>query len=220
MKDAENRTGATAEAVAARAPEIDDAHRRHLLAFLLVKTAPVRGGVKPAELLRVRNCYEEVNEQGFRFCLTRRDIYFTLGLEYVELKAEEKSSLVLFFDRATLAATLGGLHGAAWLGRLGYPVADGVDACLAELKRRAQGRDFPHEVGVFVGYPVKDVVGFMKRLPASPAHRGPWRVYGNCAESLRRMRLYARAEEFARRALATCRDLGSFFDATSNLNMA
>ena len=36
----------------AETPGIDDAHRRALLRFLLVKTAAVRRGVKPAELLR------------------------------------------------------------------------------------------------------------------------------------------------------------------------
>ena len=43
---------------------IDWRHRRELLKFLLVKTAAVRQGVKPAELLRVRHCYEGVNSVG------------------------------------------------------------------------------------------------------------------------------------------------------------
>ena len=33
---------------------VDEAHRKELLRFLLVKTAAVRRGVKPGELLRVR----------------------------------------------------------------------------------------------------------------------------------------------------------------------
>lgn len=35
-------------------------------------------------------------------------------------------------------------------------------------------------------------MGFMRHLPATPLHHGLWRVYGSVAESLRRMRLYAR----------------------------
>jgi len=37
--------------------KIDDRHRKELLHFLLVKTAAVRRGVKPGELLRVRHCH-------------------------------------------------------------------------------------------------------------------------------------------------------------------
>ncbi|MDO4365847.1 MAG: hypothetical protein Q4D70_03560, partial [bacterium] len=96
-------------------PGIDDAHRRELLRFLLVKTAAVRRGVKPAELLRVRHCYAQTNAEGFRFCLYRRDIYFTLRLAYVELKVEEASSLVLFYDPQALAATLDEPHNRRWL---------------------------------------------------------------------------------------------------------
>ena len=42
-------------------PEVSQAHRRELLRFLLTKTAAVRSGIKPAELLRVRHCYKSKN---------------------------------------------------------------------------------------------------------------------------------------------------------------
>ena len=85
---------------------IDEEHRKELLRFLLVKTAAVRQGVKPAELLRVRHCYASVNAEGLRVCLYRSDIYGILRLDYVELKVEAESSLVLFYNPSTLATTL------------------------------------------------------------------------------------------------------------------
>ena len=65
---------------------IDEEHRKELLRFLLVKTAAVRQGVKPAELLRVRHCYSGVNAEGLRVCLYRSDIYCILGLDYVDAR--------------------------------------------------------------------------------------------------------------------------------------
>lgn len=195
-------------------PLIDDAHRRELLRFLLVKTAAVRKGVKPAELLRVRHCYAQTNAEGFRFCLYRRDIYFTLRLAYVELKVEAESSLVLFYDPAALDATLNARDNRDWLVRLGYPATGTTADFLAELVRRAPGDALPHEVGVFIGYPLKDVVGFMRHLPATPLHHGPWRVYGSVAESLRRMRLYARVEDWAAQALGAAPTLEDFYAMT------
>ena len=195
---------------------IDGRHRKELLRFLLVKTAAVRRGVKPGELLRVRHCYSGVSAEGMRVCLYRSDIYGILGLDHAELKVEEASSLVLFYNPPALEATLAEPRNARWLARMGYPAADAsVHAMLAHLVRRAATCDLPHEVGVFIGYPLKDVAGFMRRIPATPVHHGAWRVYGSAAESLARMRLYARAEADACEAFRRARGVDDFIDMIS-----
>jgi hypothetical protein len=189
------------------------------LRFLLVKTAAVRRGVKPGELLRVRHCYSGVNTEGMRVCLYRSDIYGILGLDYVELKVEEASSLVLFYNPSALGATLAEPRNARWLARMGYPAADAAPTplpkMLAHLVRRAALCDLPHEVGVFIGYPLKDVAGFMRHIPATPVHHGAWRVYGGADESLRRMRLYANAEANAAQVLDRSRGVEEFINAIS-----
>ena len=219
---------------------IDERHRKELLKFLLVKTAAVRRGIKPAELLRVRHCYEGVNAEGMRICLYRSDIYGVLGLDYIELKVENQSSLVLFYNPRALAGTLAEPRNARWLARMGYPVGEatgvppsgsadvrgsGAPAAslsgrslrnmLAHLASRAAGRELPHEVGIFIGYPLKDVAGFISRIPATPVHHGEWRVYGNAEESLRRMRLYAAAEADATAAFERASGVDDFIEMIS-----
>ena len=44
--------------------QISEKHRKELLRFLLLKTAAVRSGVKPGELLRVQHCYKSRNSEG------------------------------------------------------------------------------------------------------------------------------------------------------------
>ena len=195
--------------------KIDEGHRKELLKFLLVKTAAVRRGIKPGELLRVRHCYEGVNADGLRVCLHRSDIYSILRIDYVELKVESGSSLVLFYNRAALARTLAEARNRRWLERLGYPAGGSCDAMLAELCRRAFAEAIPHEVGVFIGYPLKDVAGFMRHIPATPVHRGAWRVYGDAAESLRRMRLYGMAEADASEAFERAGGIDEFIEMIS-----
>ena len=75
--------------------------------------------------------------------------------------------------------------------------------------------ELPHEVGVFIGYPLKDVAGFMQRIPATPVRHGAWRVYGGADESLRRMRLYANAEANAAQVLDRARGIEEFINAIS-----
>ena len=169
---------------------IDESHRKELLKFLLVKTAAVRQGIKPAELLRVRHCYSGVNAEGLRVCLYRSDIYCILGLDYVELNVQEDST------------SQGG-------------DAELLQRMLAHLVDRAAECELPHEVGVFIGYPLKDVAGFMQRIPATPVHHGAWRVYGGADESLRRMRLYANAEANAAQVLDRSRGVEEFINAIS-----
>ena len=199
-------------------PPICEDHRKELLRFLLVKTAAVRSGLKPAELLRVRHCYRMRNAEGFQFCLYRRDIFHTLRLDYLELRAEPQSSLALFYHPERLCQELALPEKRAILTRCGYPENATTETLLTMLRERFSREFLPHEVGVFIGYPAKDVVGFMDKLPRTPVHRGGWLVFGNPEESLSRMQLYRQIERFADRTLDTCTDLQDFFNRINRFN--
>ncbi|MBQ5319781.1 MAG: DUF3793 family protein [Oscillospiraceae bacterium] len=72
------------------------------------------------------------------------------------------------------------------LTRYGYPENMGIDECLDYLSSRIRGcADFPHEVGVFLGYPTEDVVGFIENKGENFKFCGCWKVYG-CEEKARR----------------------------------
>lgn len=197
--------------------QISEKHRRELLRFLLLKTAAVRSGVKPGELLRVQHCYKSRNSEGFNFCLYRADILETLKLNYLELRVEPESSLILFYHHETMAKTLSDTKNLSLLSTLGYPAGCDMDDLLAFLRERFAVEKIPHEVGVFIGYPLKDVKGFMEKLPRTPVHRGDWTVFGDAAESLEKMSLYRKAEEFAGKILDVCEDLQTFFDLITNI---
>ena len=86
---------------------------------------------------------------------------------------------------------------------------------LAHLVRRAGECDLPHEVGIFIGYPLKDVAGFIARLPSTPVHNGVWRVYGDAHESLARMKAYAQIEAEARETLQRAEGVEDFISMIS-----
>ncbi len=70
--------------------------------------------------------------------------------------------LCYMFRHAQLLTMLNGSREAAFLKELGYSsltVSDAVDTLCARL---STGGDFPHEVGLFLGYPVEDVIGFIE----------------------------------------------------------
>lgn len=162
--------------------------------FFFLKTAAVRFGVKPAELLRVRRHYKVCNSGGCCCCLKKAEILKTISLDNVELYSGADSSLFLFFRPERLAAVLSVPEHRELLFRHGYPAAHDLDADIEHLRRRFLSVEFPHEVGIFVGYPIKDVRGFIENQEPVFVHRGRWRVYGDPSESVRCMNIYRRAE--------------------------
>ncbi len=195
-----------------KAPKISESHRKELLRFLLEKTAAVRVGVKPGELLRVRHCYERENAEGLRYCLYRRDVYETLGLDFIELLREKESSLVLFYNRDVMERALACPDNASILASCGYSINANAAELLSELASRFAKYGICHEIGVFIGYPAKDVRGFIERLEPSPAHGTPWRVFGDVAESIRVASVYKGVEDFAHGALDAAATISGFFD--------
>lgn len=71
-------------------------------------------------------------------------------------------------------------------------------AFLAEVARRWQETgNIPHEIGLALGYPIKDVLGYMGVLPLPCTCCCGWRVYGDPAPSLDRSRAFVAARQQA-----------------------
>lgn len=64
----------------------------------------------------------------------------------------------------------------------GYPTSN-LDGLLAHLAYRLKTQpDFPHEIGVFLGYPLKDVIGFIQNKGQNFTCCGLWKSYSDPAE--------------------------------------
>ena len=72
------------------------------------------------------------------------------------------------------------------LRQYGYAVED-PERCLELLGSRLQsGGDFPHEIGLFLGYPAEDVRGFIEGRDEGCKAVGAWKVYGDVEAAKRR----------------------------------
>lgn len=88
--------------------------------------------------------------------------------------------------------------------KLGY--CAGVDPVtfLSEIARRwRESGEIPHEIGLALGYPVKDVLGYMGHNGLACTSQCGWRVYGNPAPSLAANQRFAAARAEAMRQVAT-----------------
>ncbi len=89
---------------------------------------------------------------------------------------------------------------------------------VAELRRRlvdyylsnpSEGHEFPHEIGVFLGYPASDVRGFMAGL--KPTCIGAWHAYGDESVAQQRFSELREHEHRCRRRYAAGEPLSSLF---------
>lgn len=65
----------------------------------------------------------------------------------------------------------------------GYTGRDTSELISQLVKRLTDSNNFPHEIGLFLGYPPEDVEGFVKHKGKNCKHSGCWKVYGDVGRS-------------------------------------
>ena len=81
----------------------------------------------------------------------------------------------------------------------GYARFD-VDGALGTLRSRLNDADaFPHEIGVFLGYPLEDVMGFIENGGRNCLTCGCWKVYANECAAIKAFRRYEKCKSVYQR---------------------
>lgn len=73
----------------------------------------------------------------------------------------------------------------AFLSDIGYD-CDSISSCIQKLAERIDGStSFPHEIGLFLGYPLPDVKGFIENAGQNCKFCGMWKVYGDESQTIK-----------------------------------
>ena len=145
---------------------------RNFETVMIEQCAPVLASLKPAGLFRyetrdcadlarrVKNWNTQLNPKGLRVRVLKGCV---LNHRY----------LVYVYRESRLAAVLADEKVQSFL-----PLD--VGGMLTQLSRRlCCSEDFPHEIGVFLGYPLGDVVGFIENRGKNFTCCGCWKSYGD-----------------------------------------
>jgi len=90
-----------------------------------------------------------------------------------------------------------------FLSDYGYEASDSVGDYLEHLSSRlCPEHPFPHEIGVFLGYPLNDVIGFIDNEGKNSLCCGFWKVYGCREEAERQFKRFHRCEQIYSKCLA------------------
>lgn len=142
--------------------------------------APTLAGIKSGNLFRYRfTCREEVFQE-----LAEINTKLNIRGVFVEVvRWEEDAVLIYAYRKSHLEKELRQDGVYELLGEYGYPDCE-VRNCLEHLKKRLYEYDcFPHEIGVFLGYPLEDVKGFIRYKGKECKYCGLWKVYSNEQET-------------------------------------
>ena len=155
--------------------------------YLVRHCAPTLAGLKTGSLFLCPYCHMDELMHALRR-INRR--LRSKGLLVLPLRISGEKALIYAYRPRKLRQDFSKDDAAELLRQFGYDPANCAQ-CVARLGRRIrQHRDFPHEIGLFLGYPVEDVRGFINQGPCGCKCTGCWKVYGDEAAARKTFACY------------------------------
>lgn len=156
---------------------------------LALQCAPLLAGIKPSNLLTLRSHSEDEVYRTFQ----DTDIAVQL------LCRTKEQTVFLLYRREELLAWLHEPEVRRAMQSFGYeeaPLCDIFDGVCARYERyMTDHRQFPHELGLLLGYPVEDVLGFVEHGGQNYLYSGYWKVYANVQQAKETFARYMEAKE-------------------------
>ncbi len=174
---------------------IDNAVPSKIEEKIAMQCAPVIVGIKIANLL-VLNAYEE------QYAL---NLFQDTQLMLQAICKFELKTYYLLYQPKKLKEYIQQQQVLEYLKELGY-LNCSLDIILQEVaykynKFMYERSNFPHEIGLLLGYPLNDVLRFIEEKGTGYLYSGYWKVYDNLPETLFIFSQYHRARQILKRLI-------------------
>lgn len=167
--------------------------------FFAFHAAPAIAGIKPANLFscpaalmpHAEKILEEYENQ-FKDCNTRFKLLCRCH-DYI---------LILVYDCELIEKVFAGEIIKNYLARFGYDRNISTGEFLNQLSTKiADSKNFPHEIGIILGYPPEDIEGFKRYKGRNFKCCGYWKVYGNAERAQKMFAAYTQCRDRLMEAL-------------------
>ena len=165
--------------------------------LLIQHCSPTLAGIKTGNLFscffddpnELKNCVRSWNRQ-----------LAPKGLRILPMKFDKGRALIYVYRPSRLSADLNRDTAEGLLSELGYSCKS-PEHCVCELMKRLRSSEcFPHEIGLFLGYPPVDVYGFMRCNAKNSKCVGTWKVYGDEKKAKRQFESFKKCTDVYKRA--------------------
>lgn len=160
--------------------------------LLITYCSPTLAGMKTGSLFRFRFSKTEERDESVRR-LNR--LLNPKGVSVCILLEGQAGSLIYVYRPRLLIRDLTAPEAADFLAENHYR-AGSLTGILSQLSERltADG-GFPHEIGLFLGYPLEDVKGFIRNKGQNPLCCGIWKVYSDPEKAKQRFFRYEKCRQ-------------------------
>lgn len=150
--------------------------------YLIEHCSPTLASIKTANLFTFSCQSDEeaeqyVNEWNHRF----QD----KGVSIAILRNRNQKALLYVYREDKLNADLNKEGVPEFLRAYGYREFNAQYGIRQLKKKFAESESFPHEIGLFLGYPLADVTGFIENAGKNSKCSGCWKVYCNECETMK-----------------------------------
>ena len=159
---------------------------------LVEHCAPTLAGLKTANLFNYKcsdmdTLIEELRAESRK--LNKKGVFIEI------LKRNQTGVLLYVYRKKKLEEDFAKPGVAELMQKYGYKNRD-IQDCIAHLQSSFQNRDcFPHEIGLFLGYPLEDVVGFIEQGGKNCKCSGIWKVYCNECEARKQFAKFEKCKD-------------------------
>ena len=150
--------------------------------LLALHSSPAICGIKPSNLIcidydeSIYNEIEELNHNYPKLC-------------FKVLKKNDSKVLILVYRKNVFEDALLNEDNINYLENLGYDTSS-IDNMLEDLKNRLNEEEFPHEIGIFLGYDLDDIKSFIEGKKC--IYVGYWKVYSKLNEKMKIFNKYTK----------------------------
>ena len=142
--------------------------------FLIYNASLVISGVKPSATITIKKGNENLYDKWIKYGIS---FLKEIDIQYINLRECSNALIILIYSEEKLSNYIFKEENKRFLRQLGYSEENDMREYLEILKRRYKEFNCPHELGIFLGFPLNDVKDFMNCKDKKCLSCGYWLVY-------------------------------------------
>ncbi len=160
--------------------------------LIIQHCSPTLAGIKTGNLFR---CHYSDRTEFLDLIRSLNKRIVPKGVSIIPVCLSDDCALVYVYRQSRLVEDFKDDEVAKLLNEYGYEVSN-PNSCVSKLCQKLYGRgSFPHEIGLFLGYPPADVRGFIESPSKGYKLVGFWKVYGDEVSAANKFELYRKCEQ-------------------------
>ena len=157
--------------------------------YLIEHCCPTLAGLKSSSIFTFSYESRQLLQQQIAYY---NKMFSQKGIRLRILRRSDSHALIIVYRETLLERDFRKEGVADFMAKYGYSVDDlRAESAITRLSERFEScGEFPHEIGVFLGYPLDDVIGFIENNGRNCKCCGCWKVYENECEAMKKFEQY------------------------------